>query len=110
MQLPDFLASDDGGFIHLVGHRIGLNHVVRGYVEGQSPEMLVEEFPTLPLALIHKVIAFYLENQSAVDQYMVEHDREVDRQMAASRPVPSVAELRRRLEKMRAAEATPPGR
>jgi uncharacterized protein (DUF433 family) len=103
MQLPDFLASDDGGFIYLTGHRIGLHHVVRKYVEGHTPEMLVAEYPTLPLALVHKVIAFYLENQRAVDEYVAEHDREVDRQIAASRGGPSLAELRRRFEQMQAA-------
>jgi hypothetical protein len=29
-----------------------------------SPEMLMDHFPTLTLALIHKVIGFYLENQA----------------------------------------------
>ena len=46
-----------GGEIRLVGHRVGLFHLVRRYREGYSPEMLVCQYPTLPLALVHKVIA-----------------------------------------------------
>src|SRR5258708_5217361 len=103
MNLPDFLTSDDGGFIHFTGHRIGLHHVIRNYVAGYTPEMLAAELPTLPLALIHKVIAFYLENQSAVEQYIAAHDRTIEKQIAASGPTLSTAELRRRLEQMRGA-------
>ena len=29
MTLPEFLEMDEGGFINLTGHRIGLHHVVR---------------------------------------------------------------------------------
>jgi uncharacterized protein (DUF433 family) len=67
VQLPDFLTEDADGFTHLRGHRIGLLHVVQCYNEGYSPEMLAEEFPTLSLALIHKTIAFYLENQAEAE-------------------------------------------
>jgi hypothetical protein len=41
MNLPEFLTSDDGGFINLTGHRIGLHHVVRVYEDGCSPEIIV---------------------------------------------------------------------
>jgi uncharacterized protein (DUF433 family) len=101
MTLPVFLESDDGGFISLTGHRIGLHHVVRMYADGSSPEGIAAYFPSLSLALIHKTIAFYLENQSEVDCYMAEHDAEISRQIAAGPKAPSVAELRVRLEQMR---------
>lgn len=105
-DLPDFLTTDDGGFIHLAGHRIGMHHVVRLYNDGYSPEMLAEAYPTLPLALIHKTIAFYLENRDAVDGYMAEHDAAIERQSAAAASAPSVLELRQRLEAKRRAEAS----
>ena len=52
MNLPDFLAQDKYGFIHDTGHRIGVMHVVDLYREGYSPEMLLDHFPTLCLALL----------------------------------------------------------
>ena len=82
--LPDFLHAPDGE-IMIVGHRIGLHHVVRHYREGFSPEMLWEMFPTLSLATIHKCIAFYLENREAVNRYIVDHDAELERMMAELR-------------------------
>ena len=57
MNLPEFLTPHSHGEIRLAGHRIGLEHVVALYREGYSPEMLHEQYPTLSLALIHKVIA-----------------------------------------------------
>lgn len=100
MTLPDFLEADDGGFVHMTGHRIGLHHLVRMYADGSSVEAIAAEYPSLPLALIHRVIAFYLENQSDVDAYVAEHDREIARQIALGPKAPLVAELRRRLERM----------
>ena len=66
MQLPDFLHEQDGE-IRLVGHRISLFHLLTFYQEGYSAEMLREQFPTLSMALIHKVLGFYWENQGQLD-------------------------------------------
>jgi uncharacterized protein (DUF433 family) len=101
MQLPDFLTEDPDGFIHVTGHRIGLQHLVFYYNEGYSPEMLFCEYPTLTLATIHKVIAFYLENQKVVDEYIAQCQREIDAQRAATPRGPGLAELRQRLAKMK---------
>jgi uncharacterized protein (DUF433 family) len=105
MTLPDFLTADELGDIRLTGHRIGLAHVVRLYNEGYSVEMIASEYRTLPLALIHKTIAFYLENRADVDAHVAEIDRELDRQASEARSGPSLAELRRRLEQMKQAKA-----
>jgi uncharacterized protein (DUF433 family) len=98
MNLPDFLTESEGGDIRLVGHRIGLFHLVRWYNEGYSPEMLVCQYPTLPLALVHKVIAFYLENRAEVDGYVAACQAELSRQQEASPRRLDVAALRARLE------------
>src|SRR5262245_8034633 len=97
MTLPDFLSQDPYGDIRLTGHRLGLYHVVERYQEGYSPEMLREEYPTLPLALIHKVLAFYLENQSEVDAYVVAYRAALERQEAAHIPNPALLRIRQRL-------------
>ena len=107
MTLPDYLETDDGGFIHMTGHRIGLHNLVRMYADGSSPEMIAAHYPSLPLALIHRVIAFYLENQADVDAYVAAHGQEIDRQIAAGQKAPSIVELRQRLERMHTAASIP---
>lgn len=104
MNLPEFLTQDSKGFIHVAGHRIGLQHLVHYYNEGYSAELLSAEYTTLSLAVIHKIIAFYLENRSAVDQYMASCDAELQQCREAARHGPSVVELRQRLA-TRAAES-----
>jgi len=105
MTLPEFLTQDPAGYIHLTGHRIGLQDLVFYYNEGYSAEALLEAFPTLTLALIHKIIGFYLENQAEVDAYVAKSDAEMERQRAAATRGPDAAELRRRLGAREAAGA-----
>lgn len=104
MELPDFLKREDTDEIRLTGHRIGLFHVVYYYNEGYSPEMLACQYPDLPLALIHKVIAFYLENKAEVDDYVAKCDQELQRQRLANPKRIDLAALRARLDQMQHAE------
>jgi uncharacterized protein (DUF433 family) len=97
MNLPDFLTADRYGFIHLAGHRVGLRHIIDLYNERYPPEALHDHFPTIPLALIHKVIAFYLENTAEVDAHIRESRAALERQAAAPPHGPDAAELRRRM-------------
>jgi hypothetical protein len=55
--LPPCLHWHPDGEIRLTGHRIGLYHFVYYSNQGFTAEMLVCQFPTLELALVHKVIA-----------------------------------------------------
>ena len=103
MTLPDFLVQDADGYIHLTGHRIGLQDMVYYYNEGCSAEELCEVFPTLALIVVHKVIAFYLEHAAEVDQYTAASDTEMERQRTATPRGPDLAELRRRLAAKQAA-------
>jgi len=105
MNLSDFLAQYKYGYIHLAGHRIGLRHIVDLYNEGYSPEMLLDHFPTLTLALIHKAIAFYLDNQAEIDAYIERCRQEIQRLEAEPRKGPDHAELRRRMEAKRRMES-----
>ena len=52
MTLPDYLTRDADGYVHVSGHRIGLQDVVFYYKEGYSPEALLDVFPTLSLVLV----------------------------------------------------------
>ena len=104
MTLPDFLTREGTGEIRLTGHRIGLYHVVHYYNDGYSAEMLACQFPGLPLALIHKTIAFYLENRDDIDAYVAACRDELDRQRAANPNRLPLASLRERLAAMQPSE------
>src|SRR5687767_9663637 len=95
MQLPEFLAQSADGEIRLAGHRIGLYHLVQRYNEGHSAEMLASHYPTLPLALVHKVLAFYLDNQLEIDAYIATCSTAMEQQQQGSQRLELNA-LRRR--------------
>ncbi len=105
MNLPDFLTADADAWIHFTGHRVGLENIVFLYNQGYSPEMLSSEYPTLPLAEIHKAIAFYLEHRSDVDQYVATCNRDVDQHRTAASSTPTLAALRSRVEAARGVES-----
>ena len=106
MTLPEFLSVDEFGHIRCAEHRIGLEDIVYHFNEGYSPEMIAGMFPTLPLSLVYKVIAFYLEDRAEVDAY-VENEREQgERQRRLAAHGPSMDELRHRRETMPQAEAS----
>ncbi len=102
-QLPPCLHWHPDGEIRLVGHRIGLYHFIYYYNQGFTAEMILCQFPTLELAVIHKVIAFYLDHRDEVDRYVAHYQAELDRLRGAGPHAPSVAELRKRLQARQAA-------
>src|SRR5262245_14469417 len=99
MNLPDFLTETEPGEIRLTGHRIGLFHVVHYYNEGYSSERLHEEFPSLPLDLIGKVLAFYEDHRAEVDEYMTRCYEEMERNRRAGKTI-DIEELKRRARAM----------
>jgi uncharacterized protein (DUF433 family) len=76
MALPEshYIDQQDGA-LRIAGTRVGLDMVIAGFQEGESPEQTVEQLPTLTLAQVYGAIAYYLENKDAVDAFFSEVDR-----------------------------------
>jgi uncharacterized protein (DUF433 family) len=100
MQLPGFLHEQDGE-VRLIGHRIGLFHLLAFHEEGYSAEMLREHFPTLSMAQIHKVLAFYWVNMVEIDA-TVSRTREQPEAARAAGKTQDPTVLRSRLTRVRA--------
>jgi uncharacterized protein (DUF433 family) len=99
IPLPDFL-TEYHGEVRLTGHRINLYSPIRLYQEGYSAEALAARFPTVSLALIHKLIAFYLENRAAVEAYVAQYGEELAELQRQNPPRVTMQELRERLAKI----------
>ena len=104
MILPDFLTRQADSDIRLTGHRIGLYTVVRLYREGRNAEQIAEELESLGLALVYKVLAFYLDNQVEVDAYVDAYTVELERQEALYSNSPVAVKMRRLRDLLRQAD------
>ena len=111
-QLPEFLEQRSDEEVYLKGHRVTLENLCSYYHEGFTAEMLREQFPTLPLVLIHKVIVFYLENREAVEDYLAKchaaREANFQRWQQTTMSTPDAEQLRERLQARDQARGTNP--
>ena len=73
----EYIEQRHGGY-YLAGTRISLDSIVYSFNEGQSPEAIQEDFPSLKRAQIYGAIAFYLDHQAEIDKHLEETEREFE--------------------------------
>jgi len=64
------LRIDSNGVIRIGNTRVTLETIVSRHQAGDTPEAIQRGFPTVPLADIYAVLAYYLSHQDEVDTYM----------------------------------------
>jgi uncharacterized protein (DUF433 family) len=96
--------SDDGVF-RVAGSRVTLDSIVHQFKSGATAEQIQEDFPSVTLRDIYSVIAYFLQQARAVEDYLSEQAqtaeevrREVERNLETK-------ELRERLSHRRAKAA-----
>ena len=79
-----YVEQRNGGY-YVAGVRISLDSIVYAYKRGETPQQILEDFPLLDkLSRVYGAIAFYLDNQEMVEEYLTEQQRLFDE--AANRP------------------------
>ena len=73
------LRTDADGVIRVGNTRVTLHTLIGFYNSGETPEDLHDGFPTVSLADIYAVVAYYLANRETVDAYLHEIDVEAER-------------------------------
>jgi uncharacterized protein (DUF433 family) len=58
------------GVWRISGTRVPLDSILFAFNEGAKPEEIVERFPSVALADVYAVIAYYLRNRDEVDNYL----------------------------------------
>ena len=58
------------GAYRISGTRVFLDSVVYAFLNGLSPESIVDSFPVLTLEQVYGAIAYYLAHQAEVDAYL----------------------------------------
>jgi uncharacterized protein (DUF433 family) len=64
------MKADRDGVIRVGGTRVRLETIICAFHEGCIPEEIVSQYPALKLADVYAVIAYYLNDRSAIDDYI----------------------------------------
>jgi uncharacterized protein (DUF433 family) len=73
----DYVTQTDGAY-RIVGTRVSLDSVVYAWLNGLSPESIVDSYPTLTLEQVHGALAYYLAHQEEIDQYLSQGEAEFE--------------------------------
>lgn len=99
LEVP--LRMDQDGTIRVSDTRVTLDTLIGFYRQGESPEALHDGFPTVPLADIYAVIAYYLTHEDEVNDYLKQRDESAEhirQEWGAGQTSATKAELLARLE------------
>jgi uncharacterized protein (DUF433 family) len=72
------LTASKDGIVRVEGTRVPLEVVIDAFNAGQSAEEIVLGYPTLDLADLYAVLAYYLHHRGEVDSYVADRRREAD--------------------------------
>ncbi len=72
---PVPLVTDTDGVVGVAPTRVTLDTVVAAFREGGTAEEIAQQYPTLQLADVYSVIAYYLRHRTTVDAYLADQSR-----------------------------------
>ncbi len=102
LNFQEYFEVTGSDTVRLKGFRIGIEHIVRSYHEGYTPEQITQEFPGVSLETVYIVLTYYLHNKKEVDGYMRRLSAWTEAQMKKDdekEPLPVVKRLRKLKEK-----------
>jgi uncharacterized protein (DUF433 family) len=64
------LSTDPDGVVRITGTRVPLDTVISAFVAGATAEEISQQFPSLALAEVYQVVAYYLRRPLEIESYM----------------------------------------
>jgi uncharacterized protein (DUF433 family) len=74
VEIP--LATDAQGVVRIGDTRVTLDSVIGAFRAGATPEEIAQQFPTLALADVYQVIAYFLNHPAEVESYLAIRQKE----------------------------------
>ena len=65
----DYVTQVNGAY-RITGTRVSLDSMVYAFLNGVSPESILDSYPILTLEQVYGAIAYYLSHQAEVDAYL----------------------------------------
>jgi uncharacterized protein (DUF433 family) len=72
----EYVVNEDGAY-RIAGTRVSLDSVVYAWLEGLSPEGIVDSYPALTLEEVHGALAYYLGHPE-VNEYLRRGEKEFE--------------------------------
>ena len=72
------LEIDANGAVRVGGTRITLDTIVDAFGQGATAEDITHQYPSLHLADVYAVIAYYLRRRAAVESYLQHRQKGAD--------------------------------
>lgn len=95
---PVPLRTDEQAAVRVGGSQVLLDVVIREFSNGADPEGIAHGYPTLDLADVYAVIAYYLRHQKEVDDYLQARREEAEKlRQEIEAKQPGRADLRAKL-------------
>lgn len=91
------LQEDGSGVIRVENTRVTLDSILFAFQDGASAEEIADRFPTVSLSAVYAAIAFYLQNRSDLDSYLMRRSDERERLRKTLEARPDAMEFRARL-------------
>ena len=95
------LHQDEHGSVRVVGSRVTLDTIAGAFKKGATAEQIQDSFPSLSLPQIYGVIAYYLANESEVEDYLHERQAEAEELRQEIESQPQYDEFRKKLRSRR---------
>ena len=92
------LRQDASGALRVGQTRVLLETVISDFLDGATPEAIVQHYPALALSDVYGVVWYYLRHREEIDRYMNEREETAQdvRQRVESRQ-PDLSGIRQRL-------------
>ena len=93
-ELPPLVRDEDGVF-RVGGTRVRMDTVITAYQHSGTPEQIHVKYPSLSLADIYAVLAYYLQHRTEIETYLTERRRlmqEAEQEIEARFPSAGVRE------------------
>jgi uncharacterized protein (DUF433 family) len=88
---------DRDGVIRIGSTRVRLDTVIFAFNEGYTAEEIVSQYPSLRLADVYAVIAYYLNNRVAIDEYVTKRTEAATTVRQEIEATPEYQQFRQRL-------------
>jgi uncharacterized protein (DUF433 family) len=75
---PVPLETDVDGIVRVSGTRVTLDTVVAAFKDGAAAEEIVYQYPSLDLADVYAVLAYYLQHRPQVEAYLHQRREQAD--------------------------------